>query len=202
MGPAGVVLLACSFLCLALAPAVMPDDYDWVEHTTSEAGAQGVDGAWLARLAFVLFGLAVLVIAARVAPRWGARATAAHRVFAVAMLAVAAFSARAWSDGAAYDPTEDALHSVAATVVGVAFALGVLAVAAAGREKGESFRVFDAVAVAMAVLVPLAMVVVDGTEGLLQRLMFLVAYLWYGREALPAAVNDLSTAAAGARGTR
>jgi len=196
------MLLVGSFGALALAPALLPDDYDWIEHTTSEAGAQGVDGAWLARFGFVLFGLAVLVIAARSAPRWGTRATVFHRVFAVGMITVAAFSARAWPDGASYDPTEDTLHSVAATVIGVAFAIGVLAVAVGGREKGQSVRVLDVVAIVASVVVPLSMSQFDGVAGVAQRLMFLVAYLWYGREVLPAAVSDLSTVAAGARGTR
>lgn len=201
-GVAGLLLLVGSFLALAVAPLVLPDDYDWFEHTTSEAGAQGVDGAWVARLGFVLLGLAVLAISTRAAPRWGSRATAFHRAFGLGMIAVAAFSARSWADGAAHDPTEDLLHSVAATVVGLSFALGVLAVLLTGREKGQPVRIFDVVAVAAAIVIPLAMTQLDGAEGLLQRLMFLVAYVWYGREALPGAVSDLSTAAVAAPGTR
>ena len=45
-----------------------------------------------------------------------------------AMVATAVFSTRPWVATAAFDPLEDTLHSVAATLVGFCFALGVLAV--------------------------------------------------------------------------
>jgi hypothetical protein len=52
--------LTVSALALAVAPMLMPESYSWVVHTTSESAAQGVNGAWLARLGFVAFGFAVL----------------------------------------------------------------------------------------------------------------------------------------------
>jgi hypothetical protein len=59
-----LALYLVAILSLALAPLLMPAGYDWVRHTTSESAAQGLDGAWLARLGFVAFGLAVLASAA------------------------------------------------------------------------------------------------------------------------------------------
>ena len=179
----GVVGLICSAAALALAPLVLPASYSWVEHTTSESGAQGVDGAWLARAGFVLFGLAVLWIASRRRCAWGRPATGLHVTFGVSMIAVAAFSLRSWLPGATFDPTEDELHSVAATVMGFAFAFGVLAAAVRRRTSGQPWRVRDLVAVATSVVAPLGMTVFVSADGVLQRLMFAVAYLWYGGEA-------------------
>jgi hypothetical protein len=53
----------------------MPESYDWIEHTTSESAAQGVEGAWLARLGFLSFGLAVLWLSTGIKQTWarGAR---------------------------------------------------------------------------------------------------------------------------------
>ena len=45
-------------------------------------------------------------------------------------------------------------------------------------------RVADLVAVGAAIFVPLAMSFLPDWDGLLQRLMFAVAYLWYGLELL------------------
>lgn len=42
--------LAASLVALALAPLLMPASYDWRANTISESGAQGIEGAWLARL--------------------------------------------------------------------------------------------------------------------------------------------------------
>jgi hypothetical protein len=179
----GVVGLICSAAALALVPLVLPASYSWVEHTTSEAGAQGVHGAWLARAGFVLFGLAVLWIGRRRGSAWGRLATGFHLVFGVCMIAVAAFSLRSWLPGVPFDPTEDALHSVAATVMGFAFAFGVLSVVFRRRTNGEPWRTLDLIAIATSVAVPLGMTALGSIDGVLQRLMFVVAYLWYGGEA-------------------
>lgn len=57
-----IALLVVSAAALVLAPAFMPAGYDWVRHTTSESAAQGLAGAWVARLGFVAFGLAASAI--------------------------------------------------------------------------------------------------------------------------------------------
>lgn len=64
-----IALLVLSAAALAVAPAFTPAGYDFVRHTTSESAAQGLAGAWVARLGFVVFGLAVLWLAADVAWR-------------------------------------------------------------------------------------------------------------------------------------
>jgi len=173
-----------SALALAAAPSAMPASYDWVRHTTSESAAQGVDGAWLARLGFVLFGVAVAALSALAARRWGIAGASAHALFGVGMLATAAFSHRPWDHAAPYDRTEDLLHSLAATTVGIAFAAGVVAVALRRRPPAAARRAFDGAAIAVSVAIPLAMTAADSQAGLLQRAMFAIAYAWYGAEAL------------------
>ena len=63
--------LAASAAALAMAPALMPAGYSWVSQTTSESAAQGLSGAWLARLGFLLFGLSVLLLADVDRRGWG-----------------------------------------------------------------------------------------------------------------------------------
>ena len=175
--------LAASAVALAVAPALMPASYSWVAHTTSEAGAQGVPGAWLARVGFVAFGLGVLALSGLAGHSWSRLAVSMHAAFAVLMIAAAAFSARSWEAAAAYDATEDLLHSVAATAMGFAFAFGVLAVAWQVRREGGGVRWLDVAALAASVLLPLAMMGWEEFAGVLQRSMFVVAYLWYAVEA-------------------
>ena len=183
-GPVAVLgLLGVSAVALAAVPAVLDESYNWVEHTTSQAGGQGVDGAWLARLGFVLFGAAVIWLAHRKAGAWHQPATALHVSFGSCLVAVAAFSLRSWQAGAPFDRTEDTLHSVAATVMGFAFALGVTA-ARWRPGRPASFRVLDVVAIAASVVIPLAMSAATDVTGALQLAMFAIAYLWYAREAI------------------
>lgn len=144
---AGVIaLLVVSAAALALAPAFMPAGYDWVRHTTSESAAQGLAGAWVARLGFVAFGLAVLWLAAGAARSWGRGVVWMHTAFGVCMVGTAAFSHMPWWEGAAFDPVEDLLHSVTATasgaggwVCGDRCRVGVLARAGVGAARDESW---------------------------------------------------------------
>ena len=72
----------------------MPADYSWIAHTTSEPAAQGVEGACLARLGFLLFGLGVLWVAQLRSPAWGRWATLFHVSFGALMIGTAVFSTR------------------------------------------------------------------------------------------------------------
>jgi hypothetical protein len=176
--------LAGSAAAVGFAPALMPDGYSWLSHTTSESAAQGIRGAWLARSGFVLFGLSVLLLVALTCRRrWGPVAAALHATFGAFMLATAVFSTRPWQSGPAYDRTEDLLHSVAATGVGFAFALGVGAVLMRTWRARRRQWPFDVAAVLASVLLPLAMSALPGTAGAWQRLMFAIAYAWYATEA-------------------
>lgn len=108
--------------------------------------------------------------------------TAAHLGFAVGMLGVAAFAHAPWVEGVPFVASEDLLHSVFASVVGFGFIAGVLAVTLARRPFSWRRAVPDLLALGVAMVVPLMMSA--PVWGLLQRLMFLVAALWYAREAV------------------
>lgn len=183
-GGSQVVGLAVSALALLLAPLLLPASYSWVAHTTSESAAQGVPGAWLARTGFLLFGGSVLAIAWAARGRWGTWASWLHGVFGVLMVAAGVFSARPWDRQLPFSPWEDLLHSVAATAMGFAFAVGVTVVAVRGWQRGGGWRGLDLTAVTASIVLPLAMASGTGLTGVLQRAMFLLAYLWYGREAV------------------
>ena len=179
------ILLLAAMAALALAPLLMPDSYSVGAHSVSESAAQGVDGAWLARLGFLLFGFAVISLAFAPGSTWGRWGRRAHAGFGVSMIAAAVFSHGPW-DGSAFDELEDLLHSAASFGVGLFFTVGVLLVATRRAEAPGWLRIVDGIALAAAVAIPLLMANVDGS-GLVQRVMFLVAFLWYGLETVRAA---------------
>lgn len=179
-----LLLLLLSALALLLAPSLMPVSYSWLSHTTSESAAQGVPGAWLARLGFQLFGFGVLWIAARQRADWGWTVYLLRAAFGVLIIATAAFSTRSWESGAAFDPVEDGLHSFTATAMGFAFAFGTGLRMIQRLRRSQKGWGLDALALAAATFLPLAMNFLPGVDGLLQRLMFGIAYLWYSREGM------------------
>jgi len=179
-----LLLLASSGAGFVLAPLALPPSYSWVRHSISESAAQGLVGAWVARSGFLLFGLAVLWLAAALRPRWGNWGSTALGTFGVMMFATAAYSHRPWLAGVPFDASEDLLHSATATIMGTAFAVGVVLVGMARRNASHLDRILDGIAVLASVAIPVAMSQGTGLTGLLQRCMFLTAYVWYGREAL------------------
>jgi drug/metabolite transporter (DMT)-like permease len=177
------MLLASAGL-LAIAPAFMPEAYSSIEHTTSQSAAQGVSGAWVAKLGFVLFGFAVLWLATQERHGWPRLARFLLGAFGVLMVTTAVFSSHAPFLSDDFDTTEDLLHSLAATGMGFAFAFGVLARGMRrARERGKP-DLFDVIAVLAAVLIPLGMSGASEIQGVLQRTMFFIAYVWFAREAL------------------
>jgi len=163
----------------------MPETYSWISHSISESAAQGVDGAWLARLGLSIFGFAVIWLSGLESDHWGRWGTLSHAVFGVSMLAVALFSHRPFQDSLPFNAVEDTFHSVAATTVGFAFALGVFAVAWRRHQaEGGVVPGLDVAALVASVAVPLGMGLWPDVTGLLQRVMFLIAYIWYMNETL------------------
>ena len=182
LAPWGITaLLVGALVAFGFAPTSMPQSYSWVEHGISESAAQGIEGAWLARLGFISYGLAVVWLVGLRHSTWGPPATVLFAVFGASMFAVAAFSARSWDERAVFVETEDALHSVFAGIMGFAFVVGVLTLIVARRDRSFRGAIPDWVAFLVAAIVPLT--AATSVWGVLQRLMFVTAVAWYAREA-------------------
>lgn len=184
--PAAAVipLLALSATLVLAGAAAMPDGYSWLRHSISESAAQAQQGAWIARLSFVCFGAAVLVLALAARTRWARLACWTQLAFALSMFGAAAFSHAPWLAGVPADEFEDFLHSVFATGMGFAFCAGVAARLAQRGIEGFEGRTLDAIALLAAIVMPWVLASSPSAGGLVQRIMFAIAYLWFGREAL------------------
>ncbi|MFQ5382441.1 MAG: DUF998 domain-containing protein [Dehalococcoidia bacterium] len=194
-----LLLLAASLVAVAVAPFAVGGSYSWVEHSISASGGQTVHHAWVTRLGFLLFGFSVLILAGSNRPRWGKAGQLLFGLFAVMMIATAAFAHSPYEEGLPYDHFEDDLHTVTATVMGFAFVIGALTVMARrGPPLGPAHAV-DGGAAALALALSLAMAAAPDLEGLLQRVMFLVGYGWYGKEALRMGFPRILTVVHGGR---
>jgi hypothetical protein len=183
-----VAALGSSMLLLALAPLALPASYSWTELGTSEAAAQGVTGAWVARAGFVLLGLAVLGVCVLCHGAWRPVATGLHACFGVGMVLVAVYSHAPWETGVPYVEVEDRLHSVFASVVGFSFIAGVAVTLALRRSRTRARTAADVAALLITGTVPLLMD--TPVWGILQRLMFLTAATWYAAEVWPLPKGD------------
>lgn len=176
------LMLLSSVIALLYAPLIMPVSYDWISHTTSESGAQGIEGAWLSRLGFLIYGFSVLLLVMALRHIWGRGAVVLHACFGVFMAGNAAFSSRPWLLDLPFDPIEDHLHSFMSDGVGFAFTLGVLVVFLQRSQSDRVAKAFDVIVMLCSIFIPLAMLVWLNIDGLIQRIMFAVSYVWYAKE--------------------
>lgn len=177
-----IFFLIFSALCLLFAPLLMPESYDWVKHTTSESGAQDIEGAWLARLGFVLYGLAIALLVLQ-KHSWSIPTRIVHLIFALSMLGNAVFSSKSWLVDMPFNRVEDILHSWMSGLVGTAFTLGVIFVLFQRSASNRFSKLFDGIAILVSISVTFIMFGGGyNIAGLVQRIMFGVSYLWYGSE--------------------
>lgn len=174
-----MLLLALSAGLVFSAPLFMPAGYDWTVHSISESAAQGLHNAWIARLGFLCYGAAAMLIVSGIRPRLSRGCHALLMTFGISLLATAAFSHSPWLPGAPDDRIEDLLHSLTANIMGTAFTVGVLLHLFQRGQRSLPSRLADVVAAALATLLPLWMLLSPGTEGLVQRPLFLTGYLWF-----------------------
>lgn len=181
-----LALLLASAMCIFVAPLALPQAYSWRAHAISEAAAQGLHAAWITRLGFVFFGVAVVGLALLQRAAWARATYWMQLAFGLAMLGTAAFSHKPWLPGVAFDPFEDWLHSLTASGMGLAFIAGVLARLWQRPRRELANKLFDGIALGVATAMPPLGLLWPSTAGLLQRTMFVVAYLWFAQEALAA----------------
>lgn len=134
-------------------------------------------------MGFLLFGLGVLWLSLTRRPVWPRGAYWMQLVFAFSMLGTAAFSHKPWIEGIPVDNVEDFLHTITATVMGFAFSLAVLLHMFTRVNASYRVRVIDGVALAAATLMSPVAALFPEMGGVLQRLMFAIAYAWYIYEA-------------------
>jgi putative copper export protein len=179
-----VPLLGLSALLVLAGTAAMPDGYSWRFHSISESAAQGQPGGWIARMSFMSFGAAVLAVSVSARTSWPRLTYWMQASFAFLMFGAAAFSHAPWVEGASSDQVEDLLHSVCASGMGLAFCVGVVARFVQRGLDGLAGRALDLFALVTAIVLPLLLASSSSAGGLVQRIMFVVGYVWFGREAL------------------
>lgn len=179
-----VLLLVLSAVSIVAAPLLIPQSYSWVSNYISESAAQNLTNAWVARLGFLLFGVAVLWLSTALRRRWARSAYWCHLAFGLFMISTAAFSHQPWIENVPFDAFEDVLHSFTATGMGFAFSFGVLLRLFQRKSEAKPTRAFDVLAIAVAIGMPVMAGALPSVAGITQRALFLVAYVWYGNEAL------------------
>ena len=173
---AGIVVILTA---IVVGPSFSVPEFSWMRHSTSEQAGQLLPGAWVMRTGFVAYGFCTATASIL---DWQIRpmVRAALIAFGLGLIGTAVWSNTSILPGSVSDLREDALHSVASGVVGTAFATAcAMRLFAPGGSPRDSLAW---IGLLMSMLIPLAMTAMPDIRGVLQRSMFVVSFLFVGRE--------------------
>jgi hypothetical protein len=136
--------------------------------------------AWIMRTGFAAFGGGTAITALLMARRNPLRSLALL-VFGLGMIATAIWPHNPILPELGSNAADDHAHSIAASTVGMAFTVAVLADLAEKRFPRHDRLGW--LALAASLLLPLLMLALPATAGLWQRLMFGISFLWILRVA-------------------
>lgn len=172
---AGVAALVLALVIIWIAPLWMPAGYSPIRHSISESAAQHLRHAWAVRTALIVAAFGAIAVVTGMTHRWTRFEVACGLVFGIAFVFVAIFPHRPWLDGVPISERDDALHSAAANVVGLAIVALLASVVWRRRSRTPWW---DGLVLAVVVVVPLVMMMAPDYEGIMQRSMFSLAFVW------------------------
>lgn len=181
--------IAIMVVAMLIGPFFSPPEFSWITHSTSEQAGQQLSGAWLMRVGFVGYGLGTLLAALN---DWPTRSLvrSALVLFGFGLIGTAIWSNASILPDAPSNMNEDWMHSVASGVVGTAFAAACAARLFSSDGSRRDWLAWAGLVIS--VMVPIAMGQVPELRGLLQRMMFVLSFVFIVRE---------FSGAAGARGS-
>lgn len=169
------MLYATSLVMIASAPLLMAESYSWIANTVSESGAQGVQGAWLFRTGVLMTAAATVSLVAAARDDIPTSSKRALTLYALALVAAAAFPEKPWFDGS-HNEIVAGLHTLAAFNAGLWFGVGVFT--ASRHRSSSAARRYDFVMILMVATIPVLMIAYESYEGLLQRILIFAGYAW------------------------
>jgi hypothetical membrane protein len=159
-------------LIVALGPLYTAPGYSATSNVISELAAQNTPRNWLMSSAFLVLGGAV----ARDGFRWFRRPLLPFIAFGILFAAVGLFGHRPLTPGEPFTPWVDSVHSVLASLSGVALTVGFIWQSI--RANASAYRILAAALAVTCIALPLLMLAVPQYQGAIQRLMYVAVFAW------------------------
>ncbi|MDD4000261.1 MAG: DUF998 domain-containing protein [Bacilli bacterium] len=171
--------LLYAFIVLILVIFILPsfsvETYSIIKNTTSHLGAQNAVNAWIMNVTFILVGISCVLEAwLHLQKYWFHKILLS--VFGLALVFTGVFRHAPIIEGVIFNPLEDKLHSVFATIVGISFT--IYAVSSAFIEKAIKHRIIDIIVGFTATSLSMLMICLPDLFGIWQRSIFIVSFVW------------------------
>jgi len=170
--------VAWILIAIIIAHLLVPAPYAWTQDTISELAAQGYGRAWIMRLGFIGFGALVCFGALRrvVADPKRKWPEIGILLYGLAILLAGVFSTEPFQAGVDYSQSEARLHSLAATIAGIALSLAMLF--SGLLEQRRAPRIVHLAALALTLLLSSLFGAFPAVAGITQRALYLVGFGW------------------------
>lgn len=148
-------------------------DYNWLQHTISDLGAQGYEYNIIMRSGFVAFGILMLIGIIWNGLSWN---NAAILVYALCVGLSGIYCTKPFYSDQLYNLSEANLHSSFAQVAGVAFSVGILV--QMFFERNPTLKYIHLLFFMLVIGFSLLFGIVGKYQGVMQRLLYLVSFIW------------------------
>lgn len=178
-----MILSIVYFICVILvAQFAAPSTYQWTVHSVSELASQGLPTQWIMQAGFIGFGLLINLAFVLKFRRAG------HLVwpdllimlYGASILLAGIFSTAPYLQGLPFSEPESRLHSLFATLAGVAFSIAILIYTIqAGRQGWWLHAIFLVLVMGLSAAFGMAengQIAIG--RGIVQRSMYLVSFAW------------------------
>lgn len=171
-------ILATTIFIVAIlfAHLLITDKYNWTQNTISDLGAQGYKYKYIMQTGFLLFGTVLATgiffngLSWRVLP---------ILIYGIAVAFTGIFCTKPFSGNLPYSIVASNLHSTFAQVAGIAFSIGILIQLFFTTDINTKY--LHIVFFLFVIGLSSAFGLVKNYQGIIQRLLYLVSFIWLMR---------------------
>lgn len=168
---------------IIIAHFFVPPEYVWTQNTISELASQGLPNQWIMQIGFIGFGILFNLgfVLKFIAEKKVTYADMPLMTYGLSILVTGFYSAAPFLENVTYSLREAGIHSLFATVAGIAFTLGILwraAVAGSTQERLVHILFLVLVTGASALFGVSESGIIPLGKGIAQRALYLVSFVW------------------------
>ena len=169
-----LIVFGLFVLLMFILPIFSFEGYSILSNTTSDLGAQKAPLNWLMNAGFIALGITVLLEGRQRMENYPIAKIMLY-FFSISLIGVGLFNQRPLTDETA-NLAVDLFHSIFATSTGFSFSfLAFVMVFIFVKPLDKNLALAVAI---IAIVIPISMTLMPNIQGLLQRLMFLIAFSW------------------------
>jgi len=158
-----------------LLPYLSHPDYNSIIHTTSQLGGQNMPYGWVMSISFCFMAAAIIfdTIKQKTLPL---AVKTFLILFGFSFFMTGIFRHQPIDETLLFNQTEDAIHSIFATLTGFSFAFFAATILFSTKKKQRRFAAIFFILIS--IIIPLIMQNSQAYSGLLQRMMMMLAIFW------------------------